>query len=207
MQGYILSTTKQKNEDLIVSVLTKDSFMNLYRFYGARHSVIHIGNKIDFTKEENGMFMPRIRNIIHLGFKWQKELNRAYVWQRFIDLVFKHLRDTHDLDSSYFDILDSSALKLAKQNPLRVVVEAFCEILINEGRLGQDLYCSECGSAINSGFICLKKGLLACHADCFNADSPKISSDKFKEFLVLKNTANLNDEEVESIYSVCLKGF
>lgn len=134
MQGYIIWIQKQKSEDLIIQILTPTELKTLYRFYGARHSIIHLGRKIDFTQEHNGIFMPKLRNIMHLGFSWEREAERLYVWQRFTLLLHRHLRDISVIDEEYFRILDSGAHRLSSQNPKRVALEMYAQILQLEGR-------------------------------------------------------------------------
>lgn len=150
MQGYILCVQKQKNEDVIVRILTQTHIATLYRFYGARHPIVHIGRKIDFTKEHNGTFMPKLRNVIHLGFAWEREAERLYVWQQFIQLLHQHLRDISSIGEEYFAILDSSAKRLTSQNPKRVVLEAYAKILHLEGRVPPLNYCLMCNEPLAS---------------------------------------------------------
>ena len=208
MQGYILSTRKQKNEDLIVTILTQSAILNLYRFYGARHSIVHIGHKIDFVSEHNGLFMPKLRNIIHLGFRWERDLERVYVWRRFIELLSAHLRDIHEIDSRYFEILDSGASKLLKQNPLRVALEMYAEILQSEGRNHLSESCFLCGEDINDEEIALVRGFLSVHTNCASnlKQSQKFNKTKIKNFLSRANSIELNDEEIAKAYQVLLLG-
>ncbi len=53
MQGYILDVKPVKDDDLIVTILTPTRVYTTYRFYGARHSNINVGYKIDFEIEHN----------------------------------------------------------------------------------------------------------------------------------------------------------
>lgn len=53
MQGYIIDIKNVKEDDLIVTVLAQEAIYTTYRFYGARHSTINIGYKIDFELESN----------------------------------------------------------------------------------------------------------------------------------------------------------
>lgn len=53
MQGYIIDIKTVKDDDLIVSILTENHVYTTYRFYGARHSNINVGYKIDFELESN----------------------------------------------------------------------------------------------------------------------------------------------------------
>jgi hypothetical protein len=48
MQGYIIDLKVVKDDDLIVTLLCENELITSYRFYGARHSNINIGYKIDF---------------------------------------------------------------------------------------------------------------------------------------------------------------
>ncbi len=70
MQGYILHTQSIKDEDLIVYILSPTQVIKSFRFYGMRHSNILNGYKIDFELEENLRFLPRLKDVIHLGFSW-----------------------------------------------------------------------------------------------------------------------------------------
>ena len=54
MQGYIIDIKPVKDDDLIVSILTENELLTTYRFYGARHSNINIGYKIDFELIDAG---------------------------------------------------------------------------------------------------------------------------------------------------------
>ncbi|MDE5816207.1 MAG: recombination protein RecO, partial [Helicobacter sp.] len=93
MQGFILSLQPVRDEDLWVSVLTSESLLSLYRFYGARHSVIALGHKIDFcakTQGKRGILC--LRDVLHLGFLWEEERGKKLVWQEFVRLLFAHLR-------------------------------------------------------------------------------------------------------------------
>ena len=56
MQGYILRVQKVRDEDLLVFVLTPNLLVKSYRFFGARHSNIMTGYKIDFELEQEGNF-------------------------------------------------------------------------------------------------------------------------------------------------------
>lgn len=113
MQGYILSMQKTRNEDMIVKILTPMYIKTLYRFYGTRHSIINIGRKIDFEEEPSMTFLPKLKHILHLGFKWESDSARYYVWQHFIKLFYKHLIDVYEIDEFYFRLLEEGAQKIA----------------------------------------------------------------------------------------------
>ncbi len=207
MQGYILHTQKQKGEDLIVYILTDSAIKTLYRFYGARHSAIHLGHRIDFVQESNGLFMPKLRSVMHLGFLWERELDRVYVWQRFIGLLHKHLRDIFEVEGFYMEILDEAAHKLERQNPMRVMIEAYCQILQKEGRNPNQTHhnqCFLCGEKLGED-IALVRSFLPAHRHC--ANGLHTQKRKIKDFFNTQSSLNLSDDEVRGFYEVLLLGF
>lgn len=84
MQGFLLQTQSIRDEDLIVRVLTKNQLKTLYRFYGKRHSVLNVGRKIDFEEENDDKFLPKLRNILHLGYLWEREMERLFFGNAFV---------------------------------------------------------------------------------------------------------------------------
>ena len=208
MQGYILHTQRQKGEDLIVRVLTESKIKTLYRFYGARHSLVHIGHRIDFVQESNGIFLPKLRSVMHLGFGWERELERVYVWQRFIGLLDRHLRDIYEVERFYMEILDEAARKLLKQNPMRVMIEAYSQILSKEGRkpsqANHSSECFLCGEALGND-ITLARSFMPAHRHCARGLHTQMG--KIQDFLSTGDSLKLSDEEVRSLYEVLLLGF
>lgn len=232
MQGYIIWTQSQKNEDLIVRVLTSDEIKTLYRFYGARHSIVHIGRKIDFIQESNGVFMPKLRQVLHVGFKWERDVARVYVWQRFMELLHYHLRDIFALDARYMEILDEGAKRLEVQNPKRVALEMYAKILHHEGRNPLTMRCLICEqyldkeplpSALDSDMlesksleskaaesidknmeIAILRGFLSAHKVC--ASGQILTYAKLESYLSNASTIELSDDEVERAYQVLLLG-
>ena len=73
MQGYILHTQKVRDEDLLVYILTPSLLVKSYRFYGARHSNVLQGYKIDFELEGGENFLPHLRSVLHLDYRWLLE--------------------------------------------------------------------------------------------------------------------------------------
>ena len=79
MQGYIIDIKKVRDDDIIVSILTKYEIYTTYRFYGARHSIINIGYKIDFELETNiKSTIPRLKDVIQVGYKWIFDYEKLY---------------------------------------------------------------------------------------------------------------------------------
>lgn len=205
MQGFISGITKLKNEDLIVQIITQNKFLSLYRFYGLRHSIINIGRKIDFDIEYNGQFMPKLRNIMQLGFVWESNYVRLYYWQQFLKLLNLHLRDTEDIPNFYFELLNNGALILSKQNPSRVLIEMYVKLLNFEGRLNLDSNCFICGNSL-SPRVAVARGFLCAHNNCIPNNIQMIDKDIFFNFISIGKSTFLRDSEVEYLLKVLLLG-
>ncbi|PSM51587.1 putative RecO family recombination protein [Campylobacter blaseri] len=205
MQGFIIRVQKVRDEDCIVYILTKQNIIRGYRFYGARHSKITHGYKIDFELEESPNFMPRIINTMHLGFKWLLDRNKLFLWQEFLRLFYTHLKDVEDVDSLYFDVLDECAKKLDKQNAKRLFLEAYIKILKKEGRLHKEKFCFLCDEEIDSKNIALARAFLPAHENCINKKG--FNTLKIDEFFESEKTFNLSDDDVYRLYQIVLEGF
>ena len=204
MQGFILKTTRAKNEDLIVNILTKKHLYTLYRFYGARHSILNLGYKIDFeTEYSSKAYLPRLRNITHLGYKWLFDNQRVLLWQQFIQKFYEHLKGLEEVDEIYFDILDRSAILWERQNPKRVAIESYIEILKKEGRLHSDFVCFICNQKIKNE-LSLTRGFLPAHKECVNS---YVFSKKKIEYLFKTNTTLfLEDSEIDNLWQIVMQG-
>src|SRR5660397_60938 len=135
MQGYIINFNKVKDEDLIVTILTKGSVQTLYRFYGARHSNINLGYKIDFESQSSiKSNIAQLRGVLHLASKWNLDRDRMFIWQSFIKLFFLHLKDVDDIDDFYFNLLEEANTIWHVQNPKRIAIEKYTKLLAYEGR-------------------------------------------------------------------------
>ena len=205
LQGFISGITKLKNEDIIVQIITQNKFLSLYRFYGLRHSIISIGRKIDFDIEYNGQFIPKLRNIMQLGFIWESDYTRLYYWQQFLKLLNAHLRDTEEISDFYFNLLNNGALFLNKQNPARVLIEMYVKLLHFEGRLNVDSNCFICGEEL-SYKIAVVRGFLCAHHSCIPNNIQVIDKDVFLEFIGIGKSTFLRDNEVEYLLKSLLLG-
>jgi hypothetical protein len=204
MQGYILNITRVKDEDLIVTILTEDSVHTTYRFYGARHSTINIGYKIDFELEVNmKSSIPRLKDVIQLGFPWILDTKKLYHWQRYIKLFYPHLKDVEDIDDFYFHLLNNLVIKLTKQNTKRAILESYVELCEHEGRLHTDYECLLCEMPIE-GEISLVRSFLPTHPKCSYSKAFHIN--KIKDYFENKSLVSLNDEEVNYLWEVLLQG-
>ncbi len=205
MQGYIIHINRVKDEDLIVTLLTQNSIKTLYRFYGARHSTIHLGYKIDFeAKPSIKSTISQLRSIMHLGSTWNSSRDRMLIWQPFIRLFYAHLKDIATIDSFYFDLLDECSSIWAKQNPKRIAVEAYIKILRHEGRLHDDFICFNCEEEVGED-LTLIRGFLPAHKNCAWNQSFELS--RIQHLFKNSSTIMLNDDEVDVLWKVLLEGF
>lgn len=203
MQGYIIDIKPVKDDDLIVSILTENELLTTYRFYGARHSNINIGYKIDFELETTKSSISRLKDVIQLGFPWILDNEKMYCWQRFIKLFYPHLKDVEGLDPFYFYLLDNLVHVMIKQNALRAICEAYVSLLEYEGRLHTDYECLLCEVEIEDS-ISLVRGFLPVHAKCTFSKIYEIK--KIKELFEEKSMINFKDEEVEYLWNILLQG-
>lgn len=203
MQGYIIDIKAVKDDDLIVSILTETNILTTYRFYGARHSNINIGYKIDFELEQTNSTIPRLKDVIQLRFEWILDTQKMYCWQRFIRLFYPHLKDIEEIDSFYFYNLDSLAHIMIKQNALRAICESYLSILEYEGRLHRDYECLLCEQKIEDE-ISLVRGYIPVHAKCTYGKVFEMK--KIKELFEEKRVILFTDEEVEYLWDILLQG-
>lgn len=205
VDGFILNVNRVHNEDLIVSVLSRHELLTLYRFYGARHSQIQLGYKIDFETEANaGVTISRLRNVLHLGYSWLYDLKRLMIWQQFSQLMYKHLQTNDaELDSIYYNLLEDAAKIFEKQNPKRIAIESYVKLLRYEGRLHTEHFCFICEDVIINK-ISLARAFLPAHPQCINA--LEVDSQAIELLFRESNSMFLSDIEVEQIYAVLLEG-
>lgn len=205
MQGYIIHINKVKDEDLLVTLLTKNNIKTLYRFYGARHSVINLGYKVDFESVPSlKSSLSQMRSILHLGAPWNADMSRMFVWQPFIRLFYLHLKDIETIDTFYFHLLDECAAIWHKQNPKRIAIEAYIKILEYEGRLHDDFICFNCEEHINEE-LTLIRGFLPAHTTC--AWNNALSYQAIEKLFTCKSSVALDDHEVEMLWKVVQEGF
>jgi len=204
MQGFIINLNKVKDEDLIVTIISKKSLDTLYRFYGARHGVINLGFKIDYEKEGSAKSsIERLKDVIHIGFKWINDYEKLRLWQNFLGLFHKHLKDAFEIDEFYFDLIESASINWNKQNPKRVAVESYVKLLEHEGRLHTEMECFLCHQPID-GDISLIRAYLPTHKECTH--TLPISQDGLKELYKNRSSLFLSDKEVDRLWYILLEG-
>ena len=204
MQGYIININNVKDEDLIVSILTKNNFYTTYRFYGARHSTINIGYKIDFELETNmKSSIARLKDVLQIAYPWIMDSSKLYCWQRFLKLFYPHLKDVEEIESFYFELLNDLAHKMIRQNAKRAIIEAYVKLCEHEGRLHTEYECLLCEKKIESE-ISLVRSFLPTHKHCSYSKSFQLY--QIKELFEEKSLMNFSDQEVEYIWQILLQG-
>ncbi len=204
MKGYVINLNKVKDEDLIVTILTKENLDTLYRFYGARHSTLNIGFKIDYEIDPSSKStISRLKDVIHIGFKWINNHELLHLWQKFTTLFYKHLKDAEELGDFYFNLVDNASHEWDKQNPKRVAVEAYVKLLEHEGRLHSELQCFLCSQVIQ-GDVSLIRAYLPTHGRCTH--TLEINRTGMIELFKNKSTLFLSDAEVNRLWDVLLEG-
>ncbi|WP_024953869.1 recombination protein RecO [Sulfurospirillum arcachonense] len=204
MQGYIINFNRAKDEDLIVTVLTKNNILTLYRFYGARHSHINLGYKIDFeSKSSIKSNIPQLRDVLHLANKWNTEHDRMFIWQAFIKLIFLHLKDVDDIHDFYFNLLDNCSEKWHTQNPKRVAIEAYIKLLEYEGRLHDEFICFNCEMSIEEN-PALIRGFLPAHEKCVWSET--FERLQIEELFQTKNSLFINDKDIARLWKIMMEG-
>lgn len=204
MQGYIIDIKPVKDDDLIVSILTENHIYTTYRFYGARHSNINIGYKIDFELESNvKSSIPRLKDVIQLGFQWIFDNEKLYCWQRFIKLFYPHLKDIEEVDDFYFKILDKLSHKMIKQSPKRAICKSYLKLLKHEGRLHTDFHCFLCEEPIVNE-VALVRSFMPVHPSC--AYSKSFKYEKVEELFLEKNLIAFEDDEIDYLWNILLQG-
>lgn len=205
MQGFILNLRRHREEDLIVTVITSQALMTLYRFYGARHSPIALGHKVDFVAERTPFQMGQMRHVAHLGWGWLADLSRVRVWQQFVQLLFQHLKGAQVLDSFYYELLEKAAEKLPVQNPKRVLLESYITLLEYEGRLHSDLDCLVCETPIKEEQVALARAFVPAHSACLYAEG--FDRDQIVRLFETKESLLMDDEQIERLWRVVGEGF
>jgi len=205
MRGFIINIRKAKNEDVVVTVLTNDSVQSYWRFFGARHSILQIGNLVDFeVKESQNNFMPQMRSLSQLSFPWIFSHNHLLVWQNFIKLFDSHFKENTEIEKFYFNLLFKIANRWDKQNPKRLAIEAYMEILDYEGRLYDYGFCYICEEILDKE-VGLMRAFLPAHPDCIYV-APLNKETVFKLFNT-KSTIHIDNREITTLYNIVLKGF
>jgi len=205
MQGFIIKLTRAREEDMIVTIIAEENLHTLYRFYGARHSPINMGFKIDFEAEHSlKSSIGRLRDVIHLGFPWMGQYERIRLWQQFIALFHPHLKDSESIGNFYFELLDDAAKRWKEQNPKRVAIETYVRMLEYEGRLHKEMECFFCDLPIENN-ISLIRAFLPAHENC--SHTLTINQKGLEWLYSHGSTLFLDDNEIERLWYIVNEGF
>ncbi len=206
MQGYIIDIKKVRDDDLLVSIITQNRLYTTYRFYGARHSLINIGFKIDFELELSlKSSLPRLKEVLGLGFEWILDTKKLYLWQRFLKLFYPHLKDIEKIDDFYMLELDMLAHKMIKQDTKRAIIETYLNLLFFEGRLNSSaLTCFLCEKSIENNFS-LVRSFLPTHSYC--SYSRDFEGSKIKDLFNARKVISFDDEECGYLWDILMQGF
>ncbi len=204
VQGFIIRQSRARDEDLIVSIITRESLQNLYRFYGARHGTINLGFKIDFEIQTSlKSSISQLRDVIHLGFPWMVDYDKLRLWQQFIALFYPHLHQNDGIEPFYFNVLDTAASRWGKQNAKRVAIETYVALLRYEGRLHQEMRCFFCEQPIEQN-VSLIRAYLPAHKHC--SHTLEISKAALLELYATQSTLFLDDGDINRLWEVMLQG-
>lgn len=204
MQGFIIKLSRVRDEDMIITIISEDCLTTLYRFYGARHSPINLGFKIDYESENSlKSSIPRMRDVIHLGFSWMAKYDRILIWQQFIALFYPHIGSSEEIGPFYYQLLNDCATRWGEQNPKRLAIEAYVELLEYEGRLHSHMNCFFCNELIENN-ISLIRAFLPAHQECSHTLS--INAKGLSWLYEHYSTLFLNDNEIERLWYVMCEG-
>jgi len=205
MQGFILNIKDGKGEDKIATLMTSNRIETYYRFFGARHAILKVGNLVNFRVEgENNKYMPRLRELRLNEFPWLLDKKKVFIWQDFMQLFFNHLKDRNDISEFYYQLILNSSKKWEKQNPKRVIVDSYIELLFEENRVKDLNQCYICQQPLNQ-FVSLMRGYRPTHKECVN--SPQIEKIKLERYFRMKKSLYLNDSEIDILYQTIMRGF
>lgn len=189
---------------MIATIVSSQCIQSYYRFYGARHSILQLGHLVDFEVQgEGSSFMPRLRSLSQVNFPWLRDRNKLLVWHNFIKLFEPHLRDTQDLEHYYYDLLLNAAQKWHKQNSMRIICDSYISLLAHEGRLHPTNECYICNNKLEQT-ISLMTSFKPAHPECLY--TTPLDKSKIDTYLQSGKSINLDNNEIEHLYSIILKG-
>lgn len=185
--------------------MTPKEVKTYYRFFGARHSILQLGNLIDFEVEGEGShFLPRLRSLSQISFPWIFDKNRLLAWHNFIKKFEPHLKEAEEIESFYYDLLLNAAKKWHRQNPKRIICESYLKLLSYEGRLHDESSCYICEAPLGD-HIALMQAFIPAHPECLYSAS--LSKEKIRILFETQKTVHLDDKDVHYLYDIVMKGF
>ncbi|MEA3228590.1 MAG: recombination protein RecO, partial [Campylobacterota bacterium] len=163
-----------------------------------------LGFKIDYEKESSlKSTISRLKDVVHIGFPWINDYKLLKLWQDFLSLFFKHLKDSEKLNPFYFDLIQTASINWSKQNPKRVAVESYVKLLKYEGRLHLEHRCFLCSEMIKED-ISLIRAYLPTHYRC--TKTLPIDREALDKLLRYHSTLFLSDKEVDRLWDILMEG-
>jgi len=108
------------------------------------------------------------------------------------------------MEEFYFELLDNASLNWDKQNPKRIAIESYVQLLEHEGRLHAEFHCFLCSYPIKEEDISLIRAYLPTREKCTHALSIKKNS--LHELFINKSSMFLTDLEVDILFNILLEG-
>ncbi len=205
MKGFILSTVRVRDEDLIVRILTKNEVLSLYRFYGARHSYINVGYHIDFTVEESSKTtVKRLRNVTQLSFPFLFDMEKMLNFNIFITLLSRHLTGVTRIDEFYYNLILDITNVLDKRDSKRCLIESYVKLIEKEGRLHKNLECFLCEKKIENK-VALVRAFLPAHEKCVYENG--FDREKIIDLFENKKSLLFNEKEINRLWKIINLGF
>jgi len=159
---------------------------------------------VDFEVQgEGSSFMPRLRSLSQINFPWLRDRNKLLLWHNFIKLFEPHLRDTGELERFYYDLLLDAAKKWNRQNGQRIICDCYIALLEHEGRLHPTERCYICENKLDTT-IALMASFRPAHPECIYTTS--LDKSKIEIYFQTGKSTNLDDNDIEHICSIILKG-
>jgi recombinational DNA repair protein (RecF pathway) len=200
MKGFILSTVRVRDEDLIVRILTGEEVVTLYRFYGARHSYINVGYLIDFHIEESAKTtIKRLRHVTQIPFKFLFDMEKTLYFKEYVSLLNRHFTDVSRVDSFYYDSLLRLCENLHERDVKRAVIEHYVKLLEKEGRLHNDFVCFLCEGKVERS-VALARSFLPAHEKCIMSEG--FEREKLEVLFNEKKTLLFSDGEIERLWRI-----
>jgi recombinational DNA repair protein (RecF pathway) len=201
MQGFILSTKLNKEEDKIVKILTSNEIITLYRFYGARHSQLQRGNLIDFVIENN-IFgkIPKLRSPIQIPFlPLSLSIDEKLKWDIFFKFLNYHLRGVLKLPPFYYQKLFFMSKELNFRPTTRVLIEGLFEILKFEGSLAFVNKCNICHFPLQKKVAVERNSFHLVHPSCAPS-APSFPKRALQELYIYQKSVLFTSSQLEILW-------
>jgi len=145
-----------------------------------------------------------MHSISLVEFPWLRDVDKRLFWGEFLKLFHHHLKARKKIDTFYFNLLLLSVQKWDKAKHKRIICEGYINILKHEKRVKPLRLCDVCKEPFEE-HISLIDRFVATHPKCTN--SHPISTKKVVNFFNTNNSIFLDDDEIERLLEVIMRGF